>query len=60
VFPEAAACFSAVRRLRAEYWLAEDGEVVILDTGAGLKYPPSRPAELPLLGTGDRIPGQHG
>jgi threonine synthase len=37
--PEGAACLSAVRRLRASGWLAGDEEVVVLNTGAGLKYP---------------------
>jgi threonine synthase len=37
--PEGAACLTAVRRLRATGWLAPDTEVVILNTGAGLKYP---------------------
>jgi threonine synthase len=57
VCPEAAACFTAVRALRRQNWLAEDDEVVILNTGAGVKYPESQPTDLPLLSTTDRIPG---
>lgn len=57
VCPEAAACFTAVRALRERNWLAEDDEVVVLNTGAGVKYPESRPASLPMLRTQDRIPG---
>jgi threonine synthase len=41
--PEGAACLTAARRLRAEGWLAADDEVVVLNTGAGLKYPETVP-----------------
>jgi threonine synthase len=37
--PEAAACLTATRRLRTEGWLGADDEVVVLNTGTGLKYP---------------------
>ena len=37
--PEGAACLGAVRRLRAEGWLSASHDVVILNIGAGLKYP---------------------
>jgi threonine synthase len=37
--PEGAACLSAARRLRASGWLTGTDEVVVLNTGAGLKYP---------------------
>jgi threonine synthase len=37
--PEGAACLSAARRLRDSGWLAADDEVVVLNTGAGIKYP---------------------
>jgi threonine synthase len=50
VCPEGAACFAAVERLRAAGWLADTDEVVVVNTGAGLKYPqtmPARPALLP-------------
>ena len=36
---EGAACLSAARRLRHSGWLAADDEVVVLNTGAGNKYP---------------------
>ena len=39
ICPEGAACFAAVRHLRASGWLAEDDEVVVLNTGTGLVYP---------------------
>jgi threonine synthase len=37
--PEGAACLTAARKLRADGWLGPDAEVVVLNTGAGLKYP---------------------
>jgi len=37
--PEGAACLSAARKLRATGWLSPHDEVVVLNTGSGLKYP---------------------
>jgi threonine synthase len=37
--PEGAATISAVRALRKDGWLGADDEVVVLNTGAGIKYP---------------------
>jgi threonine synthase len=56
VCPEGAACFAAVERLRAADWLAESDEVVVVNTGAGLKYPQTMPARPPLLPAGAAIP----
>jgi threonine synthase len=39
VCPEGAACIAATAQLRQSDWLAESDEVVVLNTGAGLKYP---------------------
>jgi threonine synthase len=39
ICPEGAACIAAVAQLRESRWLSEDDEVVVLNTGAGLKYP---------------------
>jgi threonine synthase len=39
ICPEGAACLTAVRSLRASGWLSGDEQVVVLNTGAGLKYP---------------------
>jgi len=36
--PEGAATIAGARRLRAEGWLREDDEVVLLNTGSGLKH----------------------
>jgi threonine synthase len=43
VCPEGAACFTAVRQLRESGWLSETDEVVVLNTGTGLKYPDTVP-----------------
>jgi threonine synthase len=56
ICPEGAACFAAAGRLREAGWLAEDDEVVVLNTGCGLKYPETIPASPPLLAGQDRIP----
>lgn len=37
--PEGAACLTAARQLRAGGWIRSDERVVVLNTGAGLKYP---------------------
>jgi threonine synthase len=39
ICPEGAACFAAVRQLRASGWLSEADQVVVLNTGTGLIYP---------------------
>jgi threonine synthase len=39
ICPEGAACVTAVRQLRESGWLSGDEQVVILNTGTGLKYP---------------------
>jgi threonine synthase len=53
---EGAACFAAVAQLRAAGWLADTDEVVVVNTGAGLKYPQTMPAHPPLLPAGAAIP----
>lgn len=55
VCPEGAGAFSAARRLRKEGWIREDERVVILNTGAGIKYPDTVEVEAPVLHPGDRI-----
>jgi len=37
--PEGAACLTATKRLRATGWIDSDEQVVVLNTGTGLKYP---------------------
>lgn len=48
ICPEGAACFAAVRRLRATGWLSAADEVVVLNTGTG------------LTSADDASPGHHG
>ena len=45
--PEGAACVTGVRELRATGWLSGDEEVVVLNTGTGLKYPHTMPQSEP-------------
>jgi threonine synthase len=56
ICPEGAACFTAVRRLRESGWLTADDEVVVLNTGTGLKYPDTVPVAAPVLAVGGAIP----
>ncbi len=56
ICPEGAACFSAVRRLRESGWLSGSDEVVVLNTGTGLKYPDTVPVDVPLLAPADALP----
>lgn len=54
--PEGAAGLAAVRDLRASGWLGERDEVVVLNTGAGLKYPETIPVDVPRLARDDVLP----
>jgi threonine synthase len=56
ICPEGAACLAAARRLRAEGWLGADEEVVVLNTGTGLKYPDTVTADVPVLARDGRVP----
>jgi threonine synthase len=56
ICPEGAACFAAVQRLRRSGWLAPDDEVVIFNTGAGLKYPATVDVQVPVLSKGAVVP----
>jgi threonine synthase len=47
--PEGAATLAAVRRLRQSGWLDGSEEVLVLNTGAGIKYPDTVSADPPLL-----------
>ena len=44
ICPEGGATVAAARQLREQGWLSEDDEVVLLNTGTGLKYPEVVPA----------------
>ncbi len=52
ICPEGAACVTAVRQLREAGWLGEADEVVVLNTGTGLKYPDTVRVDLPVLSPG--------
>jgi len=54
--PEGAACLAAVAHLRRTGWLADSDEVVVVNTGAGLKYPQTMPASPALVPAGGSIP----
>lgn len=52
VCPDGAACFAAVRQLRDGGWLTGDEHVVVLNTGAGIKYPHTGVVDLPAIRPG--------
>jgi threonine synthase len=56
VCPEGAACFAAAERLRRSGWLGPDDEVVIFNTGTGLKYPATVHVQVPVLNKGASVP----
>jgi threonine synthase len=47
ICPEGAACVTAVRLLRESGWLSGADQVVVLNTGTGLKYPHTMPQHGP-------------
>ena len=56
VCPEGAACFVAARRLRASGWIGRDEEVVVLNTGTGLKYPDTVTIDVATLARDGAVP----
>ena len=52
VCPEGAALVGAARSLRTQGWLQERERVVLLNTGAGIKYPDILTPRLPVLELG--------
>ena len=55
VCPEGAAAFAAARKLRQDGWIKENEEVVVLNTGAGIKYPDTIQVEAPVLQKDEKI-----
>jgi threonine synthase len=56
--PEGAATLAAVERLRHNDWITADDEVLVLNTGSGLKYPhTTAPPDPPLLPKDGTLPG---
>jgi threonine synthase len=58
ICPEGAACVAAARQLRESGWLGEGDEVVVLNTGAGLKYPETAVTDLAVLPLSAAIPAR--
>jgi len=56
ICPEGAACLAAVRELRESGWIAEHEQVVVLNTGTGLKYPETVSVDVPVLPRGGTVP----
>jgi threonine synthase len=48
ICPEGAACMAAARQLRESGFLAAGDDVVVLNTGAGLKYPGTIDVDVPI------------
>ena len=57
ICPEGAACMAALRQLREEEWVTGGEEVVVLNTGAGLKYPETVQVDVPVLSRDGKVPG---
>ncbi|MBO0845340.1 MAG: threonine synthase [Nocardioides sp.] len=56
ICPEGAACMAAARRLRESGWIDEHEQVVVLNTGTGLKYPETVNVDVPVLPRDGRVP----
>ncbi len=56
ICPEGAACLAAARQLRESGWIGEGEQVVVLNTGTGLKYPETVSVDVPLLARDGRVP----
>lgn len=55
VCPEGAAAFLAARQLRKDGWIKTTDKVVVLNTGAGIKYPNTVEVEIPRLEKDEKI-----
>ena len=60
VCPEGAACFAAARHLRDSGWIRDGEQVVVLNTGTGLKYPETVSVDVPLLARDGHVPATRG
>ncbi|MGZ7441260.1 threonine synthase [Paenibacillus sp. TH7-28] len=58
ICPEGAAAFAAARKLAEQGWIKDGETVVVLNTGAGVKYPETAQVEPPLLKIGESIPSR--
>lgn len=55
VCPEGAAAFAAARQLKESGWIQEGERVVVLNTGAGIKYPDTVHIDAPILQPGENL-----
>ncbi|WP_164215199.1 threonine synthase [Virgibacillus sp. YIM 98842] len=55
ICPEGAAAFHAARKLRNEGWIKKEEKVVVLNTGAGIKYPNTVSVDVPILEPNESI-----
>ncbi|MDN3359815.1 threonine synthase [Actinomadura sp. DC4] len=58
ICPEGAACFAALGPLRESGHITAGDEVVVLNTGTGVKYPETVRVDAPLLAKDGQIPGR--
>jgi len=56
VCPEGGAALAAVAQLRASGWLRGSEEVVVLNTGTGMKYPEAVDTDPPVLEVDQDVP----
>ena len=56
ICPEGAACFAAAEKLVESGWLKPTDEVVVFNTGMGLKYPDTVSVDVPVLAKGESLP----
>jgi threonine synthase len=56
ICPEGAACFAAIEQLRKDNWISADDEVVVFNTGAGIKYPGTVRVQPAILPAGSTVP----
>ncbi|MBO0774815.1 MAG: threonine synthase [Actinobacteria bacterium] len=56
ICPEGAACIAAAERLRKDGWISAGDEVVVYNTGAGIKYPPAVQPHPPVIPAGPALP----
>ena len=56
ICPEGAACMAAARELRERRWIGEHEQVVVLNTGTGLKYPATVDVDVPVLSRDGKVP----
>jgi len=55
ICPEGATTYAAAKQLLASGWIKPEDEVVLLNTGTGLKYPQTVESDPPLLAPSDDI-----